>query len=214
MRRYVVPLVIAAGMIVMLVSLLLLSKSTANSADFEQMHDGLLVVNAVAVLVLVAVIGWNLARLVLQYRRNVTGSRLTTRLVVMFVLLAIVPVVLVYYFSVQFISRGIDSWFDVRVERALQDAIELSRSALQLRVRELLARTEQIGNTLAVTSPDNSAQQLDLLRRRSGATQLTLLSGMDGHIIATSSALSAQLIPDLPGEQLLMQVRSGGVYVG
>ncbi len=214
MRRYVVPLVIAAGMIVMLVSLLLLSKSTANSADFEQMHDGLLVVNAVAVLVLVAVIGWNLARLVLQYRRNVTGSRLTTRLVVMFVLLAIVPVVLVYYFSVQFISRGIDSWFDVRVERALQDAIELSRSALQLRVSELLARTEQIGSTLAVTSPGNSPQQLDLLRRRSGATELTLLSGIDGHIIATSSALSAQLIPDLPGEQLLMQVRSGGVYVG
>ena len=214
MKRYAVPLVIAAGMIVMLVSLLLLSKSTANSADFEHMHDGLLLVNAVAVLVLVIVIGWNLARLVLQYRRNVTGSRLTTRLVVMFVLLAIVPVVLVYYFSVQFISRGIDSWFDVRVERALQDAIELSRSALQLRVRELLVRTEQIGETLAVTSPENTALELNLMRRRSGATELTLLSGLDGHIIATSSALSARLIPDLPGEQLFMQVRSGGTYVG
>ncbi|MBU6421562.1 MAG: HAMP domain-containing protein [Gammaproteobacteria bacterium] len=214
MRRYAVPLVIAAGMIVMLVSLLLLSKSTANSAAFEHMHAGLLLVNAVAVLVLVIVIGWNLTRLVLQYRRNVTGSRLTTRLVVMFVLLAIVPVVLVYYFSVQFISRGIDSWFDVRVERALEDAIELSRSALQLRVRELLARTEQIGNTLAVTNPDNSALELDLLRRRSGAIELTLLSGADGHIISTSSALSAQLIPDLPGEQLLMQVRGGTSYVG
>ena len=214
MKRYAVPLVIAAGMIVMLVSLLLLSKSTANSAAFEHMHAGLLLVNAVAVLVLVIVIGWNLTRLVLQYRRNVTGSRLTTRLVVMFVLLAIVPVVLVYYFSVQFISRGIDSWFDVRVERALEDAIELSRNALQLRVRELLARTQQIGNTLAVTNPDNSALELDLLRRRSGATQLTLLSGADGHIIATSSALSTRLIPDLPGEQLLMQVRGGASYVG
>ena len=54
------------------------------------------------------------------------------------------PVVLVYYFSYQFISRGIDSWFDVRVESALADAMELSRTALQLRVRDLLMRTEHI----------------------------------------------------------------------
>lgn len=214
MRRYVMPLVIVAGMLVMLVSLIFLSKSTQNSLDFDRLHVGLLLVNAIAVIVLVVVIGWNLVRLVLQYRRNVTGSRLTTRLVVMFVLLAIVPVVLVYYFSIQFISRGIDSWFDVRVERALEDAIQLSRSALQLRVRELLATTEQIGNTLAASNPDDTAAEMDMLRRRSGATELTLLSGMDGHIIATSSVLSARLIPDLPGQELLMQVRSGRAYVG
>ena len=129
MKRYLMPSVIAAGMIVMLVSLILLSKSTQNSMDFDRLHGGLLLLNAIAVGILLIIIGFNLVRLVLQYRRNVIGSRLTTRLVVMFVALAIVPVVLVYYFSVQFISRGIDSWFDVRVERALGDAIELSRTA-------------------------------------------------------------------------------------
>ena len=118
MKRYLMPSVIAAGMIVMLVSLILLSKSTQNSMDFDRLHGGLLLLNAIAVGILLIIIGFNLVRLVLQYRRNVIGSRLTTRLVVMFVALAIVPVVLVYYFSVQFISRGIDSWFDVRVERA------------------------------------------------------------------------------------------------
>ncbi|MGH8307814.1 MAG: two-component sensor histidine kinase, partial [Gammaproteobacteria bacterium] len=128
MKRFAMPLVIAAGLVVMLLSLTLLSKSTANSAAFEQLHGGLLLLNIIAVAVLLVVIGFNLVRLILQYRRNVTGSRLTTRLVVMFVMLAIVPVVLVYYFSIQFISRGIDSWFDVRVERALGDAIELSRT--------------------------------------------------------------------------------------
>lgn len=214
MKRYAMPLVIVAGMIVMLVSLILLSKSTQNSVDFDRLHVSLLLLNAIAVVVLLIVIGFNLTRLILQYRRNVTGSRLTTRLVAMFVALAIVPVVLVYYFSIQFISRGIDSWFDVRVERALGDAIELSRTALQLRVRELLARTEQIGNALAVTSPDHVAVELDGLRRQNGATELTLLSGMDGRIIYTSSAQSAQLIPDLPGQQMLMQVHNGRVYVG
>ncbi len=214
MKRYAMPLVIAAGLVVMLLSLTLLSKSTANSAAFEQLHGGLLLLNIIAVAVLLVVIGFNLVRLILQYRRNVTGSRLTTRLVVMFVTLAIVPVVLVYYFSIQFISHGIDSWFDVRVERALGDAIELSRTALQLRVRELLSHTEQMGNALMVTKPSDAAVELDTLRRQSGATELTLLSGMDGHIVAASSSLSTQLIPDLPGQEMLMQVRNGHVYVG
>ncbi|MGH8402261.1 MAG: HAMP domain-containing protein, partial [Gammaproteobacteria bacterium] len=214
MKRFVMPLVIAAGLVVMLLSLTLLSKSTANSAAFEQLHGGLLLLNGIAVVVLLIVIGFNLVRLILQYRRNVTGSRLTTRLVVMFVMLAIVPVVLVYYFSIQFISRGIDSWFDVRVERALGDAIELSRTALQLRVRELLAHTEQMGNVLMVTKPGDAAAELDTLRRESGATEVTLLSGMDGHIVATSSSQPTQLIPDLPGQEMLMQVRNGRVYVG
>lgn len=214
MKRYLMPLVIAAGMIVMLVSLILLSKSTQNSMDFDRLHGGLLLLNAIAVGILLIIIGFNLVRLILQYRRNVIGSRLTTRLVVMFVALAIVPVVLVYYFSVQFISRGIDSWFDVRVERALGDAIELSRTALQLRVRELLTRTQTIGNTLAVTAPRDVAVEMNMLRQQNGAAELTLLSGEDGHIIATSSELPAQLIPDLPGQEMLMRARSGHVYVG
>ena len=108
MKRFTMPLVIAAGMIVMLVSLILLSKSTQNSADFESMHVWLLLLNAVAAVALAIVIGVNIIRLILQYQRKVTGSRLTTRLVIMFVILAIVPVVLVYGFSIQFISRGID----------------------------------------------------------------------------------------------------------
>ncbi len=214
MKRYLMPLAIAAGMIVMLVSLILLSKSTQNSMDFDRLHGGLLLLNAIAVGILLIIIGFNLVRLILQYRRNVIGSRLTTRLVVMFVALAIVPVVLVYYFSVQFISRGIDSWFDVRVERALGDAIELSRTALQLRVRELLTRTQTIGNALAVTAPRDVAVEMNMLRQQNGAAELTLLSGEDGHIIATSSELPAQLIPDLPGQEMLMRARSGHVYVG
>lgn len=214
MKRYLMPLVIVAGVIVMLASLIFLSKSTQNSQIFDQLHVPLLLVNAVAVIVLLVVIGFNLVRLILQHRRNVTGSRLTTRLVVMFVLLAIVPVVLVYYFSVQFISRGIDSWFDVRVERALSDAIELSRTALQLRVRELLTRTEQMGDALGTSSPGTALQTLDRLRQREGALELTLLSGMDGRIIATSGVPSTQLLPDLPGQNLLMQVRNGRAYVG
>ncbi len=123
MKRYAMPLVIAAGMLVMLASLITLAKSTSNSATFESMHLWLVLLNVATAVVLAAVIGFNLVRLIVQYRRNVTGSRLTARLVTMFGLMAIVPVLLVYYFSYQFISKGIDSWFDVKVESALSDAM-------------------------------------------------------------------------------------------
>jgi nitrogen fixation/metabolism regulation signal transduction histidine kinase len=128
--------------------------------------------------------------------------------------LSIVPVVLVYYFSYQFISRGIDSWFDVRVENALTDAMELSRTALDMRVRDLLVRTERMARTLTVNDPRQASLQLDTLRRQNGASEITLMGGFNNRIIATSSALQGSLVPDMPGPEVLLQVRAGNEYVG
>ena len=214
MKRYAMPLVIAAGMLVMLASLITLAKSTSNSATFESMHLWLVLLNVATAVVLAAVIGFNLVRLIIQYRRNVTGSRLTARLVTMFGLMAIVPVLLVYYFSYQFISKGIDSWFDVKVESALSDAMELSRTALDMRVRDLLSRTERMARTLATSDPHSLNFQLDSLRRVNGATQLTLLGGFNNRILGMSSGTPDELVPDLPGPEVLLQVRGGNEYVG
>jgi len=214
MKRYAMPLLVGCGMLVMLASLITLAKSTSNSAAFESMHLWLVLLNVVAVVLLLGVLGYNLAHLVIQHRRNVAGSRLTWRLVRTFGLLAIVPVVIVYYFSYQFISRGIDSWFDVRVENALSDAMELSRSALDTRVRDLLVRTERLARSLATTSPRDAVYQLDALRRQNGANELTLLGGFNNRIIASSSSQPGGLVPDLPGPEVLLQVRAGNEYVG
>ena len=207
-------ILVGVGMIVMLASLITLAKSTSNSASFESMHLWLVLLNVVAAVVLFGVIGFNLTRLILQHRRNVAGSRLTLRLVWTFGLLAIAPVVLVYYFSFQFISRGIDSWFDVRVENALSDAMELSRSALDSRVRDVLVRTERIAHALATTNSRDAVYQLDQLRRQNGASELTLLGGFNNRIIATSTSPQGALVPDLPGPEVLLQVRAGNEYVG
>ncbi len=58
-----------------------------------------------------------------------------------FIGLAVAPLVLVYLFAVQFLNRGIDSWFDVQVEQGLADALQLSRTALELAMREDLELT-------------------------------------------------------------------------
>ncbi len=214
MKRYAMPLLITVGLLIMLASLLTLAQSTSNSASFESMHVWLVLLNVAAAVVLFLVIGFNLTRLIIQHRRNVPGSRLTLRLVWTFSLLAIVPVVLVYYFSFQFISRGIDSWFDVRVESALSDAMELSRSALDMRVRELLARTERMARGLASTGTRDLSYQLDTLRMQNGANELTLMGGFNNRIIATSSGQPGSLLPDMPGPEVLLQVRAGNAYVG
>jgi nitrogen fixation/metabolism regulation signal transduction histidine kinase len=214
MKRYGMLFLIGFGLIVMLGSLITLARSTSNSASFESMHVWLVFLNAGAALALFIIIGYNLTRLIMQRQRNVAGSRLTLRLVGTFSLLAIMPVVLVYYFSYQFISRGIDSWFDVRVESALTDAMELSRTALDMRVRDLLVRTERMARSVAGADQRQYSYQLDQMRRLNGASELTLLGGFNNRIIASSSATPGTLLPDMPGPEVLLQVRAGNEYVG
>ena len=91
--------------------------------------------------ILTLLIGYNLYRLVHQYRIRAPGARLTLRLVAMFVAIALAPLGVVYYFSLQLLQEGIDSWFDVRIEKGLEDALELSRASLDLRIREVLKQT-------------------------------------------------------------------------
>ena len=84
-----------------------------------------------------------------DYRRHVPGSRLKARTVVMFGALAVAPVLIVYYFSLQFLNRGIDSWFELEVSQGLKDTQELSHAALDLRVREYPQNTEAVAHALS-----------------------------------------------------------------
>ena len=80
----------------------------------------------------------NLSRLLRDYRNNVPGAKLKARMVGMFVGLAVLPLIVVFYFSMQFINRGIDSWFNVEVEEGLDNALALSRAALEMQKRQNL----------------------------------------------------------------------------
>ncbi|HET7674289.1 MAG TPA: HAMP domain-containing protein, partial [Gammaproteobacteria bacterium] len=205
----VLMIVIAA---LLLAGLYLLARSTQNSTSFDRWHVWLLLFNALAAVVLLGLIVAHLFRLTLQYRRRAPGSRLTARLVGVFVVLAVLPVALVYYFSVQFLDRGIDSWFDVRVEQALDDALALSRSVLDVRVKELLARTERMAAEIA-TAPDyNLASHIEALRQQSGASDLTLF-GPNSSIVATSTSRPSAIVPSQPTDEIMLQLRRGLPYV-
>ncbi|MFZ5594832.1 MAG: ATP-binding protein [Pseudomonadota bacterium] len=199
--------------ILLLVSLHLMNSATQNSAEFGRLYSALLVINVLEMVVLVGMITANLYRLVRQYREREVGSRLTLRLVIIFTVLAVAPVSLVYYFSLNFIQRGIDSWFDVRVEKALKDALDLSRTTLDTHMRDLLHQTELTAREIEDTPNHQAIFNLDRLRHRGGASDLTLLTSR-GQIIAASSDDQTMVIPTQPSDAILAQLRQGSTYVG
>jgi len=205
------PMVILS--VLLLISLYLMSAATQNSQEFGRVFFVLLLINVVALVLLLVLIATNLVRLVRQYRRGATGSRLTVRLVVLFVILSLLPVSVVYYFSLGFIQRSIDSWFDVRIEQTLDDTLELTRLALDERKRELILRSERIVQVLMQVHEGDLALEVNRLRQQYDVLDLTLFD-QGGRILAYSSKEPDDLSPVLPDSAMLRQLLQQGSYLG
>ena len=197
----------------LLVSLYLMSDATHNSERFGQIYSVLLAINAFGLILLGVLVVANIITLVRQHRRKAIGARMTSRLVVMFVILALAPVLVVYYFSLQSIQRGIDSWFDVRIEQGLEDALELSRAALDVRLSEVLEVTMKMADEISKAAPTTVPLTLYDLRVRAGAAEVTLI-GADGRIVASSSAEMTRLMPQQPPGEILLLLQNRRHYIG
>ena len=127
-----------------LLSLQLMSSATQESSALNSMYSWLLLVNGVGMVVLLGLVGANLYSLTRQLKRREAGSRLTIRMVSLFVVLSLAPAGIVFYFSMQFLHQGIDSWFNVEMDRAMEDALELSQASLDQRIRWNKAQTQQL----------------------------------------------------------------------
>jgi len=201
-----------SGVVLSLGALFLLSRTAQDSQEFDRLYVYILLINIAGVLALFALIVGNLARLFREYRTHAPGSRLKARMVGMFVGLAVVPLLVVFYFSVQFINRGIDTWFNVEVEAGLDDALALSRAALDLQMRDHLRSTQAIAEHLEDVTYSQMIFELSALRRQAGASEITLF-GRSRQIIATSSDLAAGAVPEAPTDEVLLQVQQGRPYV-
>ena len=199
--------------IFMLSSLLMMSKTLQNSELFDRFYLGLLLFNALGLVSLSILIIQNLKRLIRQLKNRVIGSRMTVRIVILFSLLSVTPVLVVYYFSLDFLHRGIDSWFDLRVEKALDDSLELSRLALDVRMRELLNTTKKIAEELGETNDLELPFYINQIRDRINANELTLLT-RKGVILVSSSKDTKSLVPNTPEETVLLQLIQNNSYIG
>jgi nitrogen fixation/metabolism regulation signal transduction histidine kinase len=199
--------------VLLMVSLYLMGDATQNATHFGRLYIWLLLLNTLLMAALVYLIGVNLIGLVRQVMTRQSGSRLTLRLMLMSFVLAVVPVAIVYTFSIKMLNEGIDSWFDVRVDHALSDALELSRSSLDLVMRQLKQQTEPMAEYLTDVPAGLAPFTLHDLQRDSGASELTLFAA-DGRIAATSSDISTAIVPRLPSDTVLSLVSRGQSYVG
>jgi nitrogen fixation/metabolism regulation signal transduction histidine kinase len=124
----------------------------------------------------------------------------------------VLPLLVVFYFSMQFINRGIDTWFNVEVGEGLENALALSRAALEMQMRQHLYATQQISQRLGDVSERQLIFELSMLRRESGASEITIY-GANNKILATSSDNSAGSLPRPLAEEVLLQMQQNRPYV-
>ena len=213
LRPIAIALAIAAGALLWLAGLIWFAQVAQNSAALARVQNGILLVSVAAICVLSLVIVGNVLRLARDYRAKVPGARLTVRMVTLLVVLTVVPLLVVYTFSLQFINRGIDSWFSLELEQGLEASLELSRSALDVQMRENLVEARRIAQELAIRESVDPVGELGDLRRGGSAVELTVFSTAGDRILATSSEDPSPSVPQFPGAELIFQLRQGGSYV-
>jgi len=204
------PALVLLGLL--LVILVLMGRATTDSAQFGRAYSWLLVISAVGLAALAALILYNLVGLIRRHRRRVPGARLTLRLASLFAVLAITPAALVYGFSLHFLQQGIDSWLDVQVDRGLENALELSRTALDLRMREVLRQTARVAEAVADSDGQQAARRLNEWLDLSESSELTIF-GHGGRILATATTDPTLILPTPPPDAVLLQVQQGRDYV-
>jgi PAS domain S-box-containing protein len=211
-RKYGSTVLGSLGVLLWLVALYLLGSTDQNSEKFAGWMPWILLINICGLFTLLALLAMKLTRLVRDYRRHVPGSRLKGRTVAIFSLLAVTPILVVYYFSLQFLNRGIDSWFEIEVSQGLKDTRELSHAALEVRVREFLQHTQVVARSLSGVPDFQLGSTLDRQRRDSTAVEFTVL-GSQQRIIATSSERPMDMLPVPATDEMLLQLRHGRPYV-
>ncbi|AYH46207.1 ATP-binding protein [Azoarcus sp. DN11] len=192
------------------ISLFLLASATANTELFAANYRYLLAINGVIVVTLLGLVAFQLRRLWREYRARQFGSRLQYRMMLMFALMALVPGVVIYAVSLQFVVRSIESWFDVRVDSALEGGIALGQNALDYLTSQVSDKAGDMALDLEDIAP-LLPSQLNRLREQAGVATATVI-GPSGQVVVTVSDGLGDLVPELPTAAQLREARQTQRY--
>ncbi len=190
---------------------LLATASAADSTLLAEHYPLLLGLNAALAGALAALVGYQLAAILRRHRARAFGSRLTLRFLVLFALMAVVPGALVYTVSVQFLTKSIESWFDVKVDAALEGGINLGQSVVDRMMAEMQAKARSMALELAVQSSTQQVAMLNRLREQAGVQEAVIL-GSGGTLLASATDEVSRFVPELPTAHMLRQARSAQAY--
>ena len=214
----ILPVVLTA--ILLGISLAILNFSTRNPEASDGIIGWLAPLNIAIILILSFLILFNLYQAITRLRTQQAGARFTLRLMMAFSILTIIPVLIVTYFSMNFLGDRIDNWFNIKIEGALDDSLELARNSLNVRMRQHLYDVEKVARELAVTDVLDYAGKVESRMRQLGAYEMVLL-GKNNRVLVYSGDNQeiGAIIPHFPADEIMRSLSSRGYmnrleYVG
>ncbi len=206
-RKLISPLPVISVSTLLLFTLSFLIVKSLSEDDAGQLQFWITIIGGIGIAILLFFLITNGFVLFRQYKRNEIGSKLTSKLVVIFFFLTVVPFSLIYFFAIQFLNKGVDNWFDVRVEQTVKDSILLSKTALEGIKEEITEDVEGYAKNLSQNLDFGELlKTLDDIRKLEGYLELSLYSN-DGRILAFSSIDSANMLPDIPQDTVFNELR-------
>ena len=193
--------------------LYLLSTQITTTSDVFNELPILLGVGVALIVVLMILVGAQLLVTVRRYRAGVFGSKLTVRLILVFVLVSLVPGVVMYGISVQFLAGSIESWFDIRVDSALEGGLNLGRANLENGLGELQSKADSMAVSLSYQSTATQVASIDSLRDQAAISEATLFT-TKGEVVASSNSGTDSFIPLAPTQSMLRQAQLQESYAG
>ena len=207
----VIKYIVIACLVLGVVLVYLLSRASAQSTTLSQSYTLLLVLNVLLAAGLLILIIYQLWVLTRRLKSRIFGARLSLRLLWMFALMAVVPGLIIYAVSVNFLTKSIESWFEVRVDSALEAGINLGRSALNNQLQDLVAKGQVIAEAISSRPPGEHVGRLHELREQLAVQEAALFTPR-GQVLAFSSSERAVFLPETPTASVLRQARSQASY--
>ena len=204
--RWFLSIGAAVMVLIGLALLFLLTISTNNRTQYEDTYGQLLIVNTVVASLLLLLILWMAVRLAVRLKQGKFGSQLLVKLALIFALVGIAPGVLIYVVSYQFVSRSIESWFDVKVEAALDAGLNLGRVTIEVLSTDLGNNTSVAARRLSDLSDVAASLELERIREQVSGEDALLWSS-NGQLIGSAGTSRFQINPDRPTQQLLRAAR-------
>ncbi len=199
------------GMPLALFLVFLLAVATNNSGVPNRYFGWLYWINwVVAALLLVLVLALGL-RLAWRLHRRRFGSRLLFKLATVFALVGVLPGVVIYTVSYQFVARSIETWFDVKVEGALSAGLNLGRTTLTVLENDLQSKAFNLAAQLSENPGNLNPLYFDNLRQQLGLQQITVFDST-GAVQVSAGGNPFALVPDLPDASAMRQVRLMGSF--
>ena len=216
MRFLAKPLLVGTVVLLALILLVLLATASANTSFFEEYFAMLFAANIFIGILFFAVIVGLVISITMRWRKGYFGARLIAKLAMFFALVGVLPGAILYGVSLQFVSRSIESWFDVKVERALEAGLNLGKASIEVSKADVLAKGRELANSIGSSLRTQGEGGITLLlsrqRQQMDLEEITLFASGPKVISSASLSLTSS-VSEMSTSDKLNQAKTIGNFI-